>query len=82
MCRTGCRTKDHSSYAECLRAAKVQATPMWTNSKQIHGELAQYADARRQGIQPAGTRPHQVEAAVRASEDAGKAWDAGKGDFV
>lgn len=23
-CRTGCRTKDHASYAECLRDANMQ----------------------------------------------------------
>ncbi len=81
MCRTGCRTKDCGSYAKCLRNSTVQVAPMWTNSKTIHSELAQYAAARRQGIQPAGTKPHQVEAAVRVSEDVGKAYDATDGSF-
>jgi hypothetical protein len=81
MCRTGCRTKDCGSYAKCLRNATVQVGPMWTNSKAIGSELDAYASARKQGIQPAGTKSHQIEAAVRASEDAGKAWDAGTGGF-
>lgn len=81
MCRTGCKTKDHESYAECLRSAKAQVGPMWTNSRAIHSELNAYADARRQGIQPAGTQSHQIEAAVRASDSAGQAWNASKGEF-
>jgi hypothetical protein len=76
-CRTGCVTKDHESYAACARSANVQATPMWTNSRTIHSELAQYADARKQGVQPVGTKPHQVEAAMRVSEAMGKPFDAG-----
>lgn len=81
-CRTGCRERTHMSYGECLRAGSVQVAPMWTNSRSIHSELDAYASARRQGIQPAGTSMHQVEAAVRASDETGKAWDAGINDFV
>jgi hypothetical protein len=81
MCRTGCRTKDHESYAECLRSAAIQLGPLETNSKAIHRELDAYANARRQGIQPAGTKLHQTEAAVRVSQDAGYAWDSAKGQF-
>jgi hypothetical protein len=76
-CRTGCKTKDHGSYAECCRDGTAQVAPMWTNSKTIHSELASYADARKQGVQPVGTKPHQVEAAMRVSEAMGKPFDAG-----
>lgn len=80
-CRTGCRTKDCKSYAECCRNSNVQVGPVWTNSKAIGKELNAYAEARRQGIQPAGTNLYQTEAAVRASDDTGKAWDASSGTF-
>lgn len=39
------------------------------------GKLANYRKAREQGIQPGGTSPHMVEAAYRASETLGKAYD-------
>ncbi len=77
LCRTGCKTKDHASYAECLRSAGAQVAPMWTNSKAIHSELASYASARKQGIQPASTKTHDIENAVRISDATGVAYKAG-----
>ena len=47
------------------------------SKKAFEGRLANYANARRQGIQPAGTNASQVEAAYKASETLGKAYDAG-----
>lgn len=79
-CRTGCKTKDHASYAECLRAGRIQAAPVWTNSKAIHSELAAYAAARKEGIQPASTRRHDIEHAVQRSNEVGYAYD-GLGGF-
>lgn len=81
MCRTGCKTKDCKSYAECLRNGSVQVGPVWTNSKAIHSELNAYASARKQGVQPQGTRAHQVEQAMRASEAVGRPFDATTGGF-
>lgn len=52
-----------------------------TTQKRWDAELNAYASARAQGIQPAGTRMHQVRAAVDASNEAGKAYDAGTGTF-
>ena len=80
-CRTGCRTKDHASYHECLRAAGT-ATYLASPSKGLDGtaqkrwdkELAAYRDARRQGIQPDGTTRRTVEDAVRRSDEAGAAY--------
>lgn len=34
-------------------------------------ELVAYADARRQGIQPKGTRMNQVKAAIKHADDTG-----------
>ena len=42
------------------------------------GELQAYRDARRQGIQPAGTTMAQIEAAQKASENLGRAYNAEK----
>lgn len=76
-CRTGCHTKDHESYAACLRSASIQAAPMWTNSKAINAELGAYRDARKEGIQPASTRAHDIDNAVRISDATGVAYKAG-----
>jgi hypothetical protein len=40
-------------------------------------ELNAYADARRQGIQPAGTSMKAIKDAHKASENLGKAYDGG-----
>lgn len=80
-CRTGCRTKDHASYHECLRDAGTRtylAAPSrgldGTTQKQWDRELAMYRDARRQGIQPDGTTRAKVEKAVKLSDQAGAAY--------
>ena len=42
------------------------------------GELQAYRDARRQGIQPAGTTMDKIVAAEKASENLGRAYNAEK----
>ena len=42
------------------------------------GELQAYRDARKQGIQPAGTTMAKIEAAQKASENLGRAYNAEK----
>lgn len=44
--------------------------------KKWNGELKAYRDARAQGIQPSGTNMHHIEAAHKASENLGQAYDA------
>jgi len=44
--------------------------------KKWNAELQAYRDARAQGIQPAGTTMRHVEAAHKASEILGKAYNA------
>jgi len=46
------------------------------SDKKWTSELQAYRDAKSQGIQPAGTNRHQVEAAHKASEILGKAYNA------
>lgn len=80
-CRTGCRTQDHASYHDCLRAAAIGtsgASPSkgldMTARKAWDRELHDYREARRQGIQPDGTTKSKIEAAVKASDLAGAAY--------
>jgi hypothetical protein len=42
------------------------------------GELVRYKEARRQGIQPAGTTMDKIIAAEKASENLGRAYNAEK----
>ena len=80
-CRSGCRTQNHASYAECLRAANptINATAtsnlasMWSKTK---SDLAAYETARRHGIQPGGTTIEQVRAAETATRRLGRPYDA------
>jgi hypothetical protein len=80
MCRTGCPTKDHSSWGECARAANLKVAYCGigggdaTEQKQWDSELGLYRAARAQGVQPDGTKRRQIEAALKASEAAGAAY--------
>lgn len=82
-CRQGCRTKDHSSYAECLRSANVQVgdtinsplAPVWDATK---SDLVAYRTARANGIQPGATRMKEVRAAEDATRLLGRPYNAEK----
>ena len=47
------------------------------SDKSWNNRLAFYRKAKEAGIQPNGTHPAQVEAAYKASENLGKAYDGG-----
>lgn len=68
-CRTGCPTKDHASWGECARQMNLQIGDLTGqgDAKVTDRRLNAYADARRQGLQPAGTQLHQSHAAIRAA---------------
>lgn len=77
-CRSGCPTRDHLSYGECLRAANVKVA--YTNSangwdstkqKKWDRELEDYRSAVKQGIQPKGTDRRSIDNAVRISNETG-----------
>jgi hypothetical protein len=80
-CTSGCRTKDHASYADCLKGKGVRVggvgTQDRTAQKKWDADLDAYSAARRQGIQPASTKRADVDAAVRVSEKVGRPYDAG-----
>ena len=74
-CRTGCPTKDHESWGDCLRAANIAVSndPIAQQIKTTDKELSAYRDARKQGIQPASTKMKDIQKAVRASDLIGRA---------
>lgn len=60
-----------------MNAGDADSRRMITNKK-FNRELDAYKEARAQGIQPAGTSMKKIEEAVKASQELGKAYDAGK----
>ena len=77
-CSSGCYTKDHKSYSECLKSKSVGHPPtlLSTPQKRWDAELNAYSDAVRQGIQPAGTSMNKIQDAVEISQRTGRAFDA------
>ena len=80
-CRSGCRERNHASYAECLQAANVTVTavinsPMQGMFEQTKTDLTAYAAAKRNGIQPGGTGVTKVREAENASRALGRPYNA------
>jgi hypothetical protein len=80
----------HPEFVEGCFGCKIGTLQMGTgdagradsmSDKKWNNELNAYADARKQGIQPAGTSLKQVQDAVDKSNKAGKAFDANTGGF-
>jgi hypothetical protein len=78
-CRTGCTTKNHRSYGECLRDAAPVINLRATPNNAWDRELETYRSAREQGIQPTGTTLQATRDALDISDHTGKAFDAGAG---
>jgi hypothetical protein len=82
-CTSSCKTKDHANYGECIRSN----TPMfvgvnptktgWDQDKvkRDEKEIQSYWAATKQGIEPRSTRKKDIDAAVKLSNEAGKAFD-------
>lgn len=69
-CSSSCLTKDHSSWGECIRAKGLQVSPhindtYSTKQRKWDRELDSFASATRQGVNPAGTQQHQIDAAMK-----------------
>lgn len=80
------RLQVHSDYVDGCFGCKVgtlqlnagdAASNREVSKAKWNAELNAYANARSQGIQPAGTRMGQIKAAVEASDKLGRAYDAG-----
>jgi hypothetical protein len=81
ICRTGCATKDHDSYADCLIAANVTVnatavSPLKSMYERTKSDLTAYGSARRNGIQPEGTTVEKVRQAENASRALGRPYNA------
>lgn len=79
-CGGGCAT-----FGECMRRKRVRVGYCRstfgldsTRDKNLTRELDLYRDARRQGVQPAGTTTAATRFALDNSDKLGKAWDAGR----
>lgn len=68
-CRSGCRTHDHASWGECARAASFQIGDLTGTGQRTTTDrrLKLYAEAKRQGIQPQGTKVSDSLGALRAA---------------
>lgn len=59
-----------------MNAGDAAGTKM-VSKRKWEAELNAYSAARAQGIQPDGTSMKKIQAAVKASENMGKAYDGG-----
>jgi hypothetical protein len=77
-CRSSCPTQDHGSWGACARSARLQIGTIQNrpHAKAWDAEIAAYKDARRQGVQPAGTTMKQTTEAMEISQRTGKAFQA------
>ena len=73
----------YSSYGEYLRSKNVRVAYCqsvkgldFTSQKKWDSDLTAYSDARAQGVQPASTRRHSTDNALRISEKTGTAYQA------
>lgn len=74
-CKSGCKTQDHASYGECLRANKPTVWNPTRSGDDLYAkehlnnlEITEYRAARAQGIQPKTTRLPDIRAAVAESK--------------
>lgn len=77
------KKQTHPEYVEGCFGCKISTLELGVGDaardipdKKWNAELQAYRDARAQGMQPAGTRMSDVEAAYSASETLGKAYNA------
>ena len=77
------RKQKHPEYVEGCFGCKISTLELGVGDaardipdKKWNAELSAYREARRQGIQPAGTTMQHIVAAHKASEVLGKAYNA------
>jgi hypothetical protein len=80
-CSSSCQTRDHRTWAECVRAKGLQVSPAvndsyGTRQKAWDKELDSYESAVRQGVQPRGTKQHLIDEAMKQSDASGVAYTA------
>lgn len=72
-CSSACATQDHKTWGECVRSKGLQLSPAVNDSYATRQrgwdrELDNYDSARRQGLNPAGTKQHHVDAAMKEAD--------------
>lgn len=66
MCRTGCRTQDHTSWGECARDSGLQIGDLGRGvAARTDRRLEAYATARGLGLQPPSTKVEDSQATLR-----------------
>lgn len=82
-CSSRCVTQDHDSMGACLRSMGIRVTGAnsaagrsTTAERKWNKNLADYRAARAEGIQPASTRPKDIEQAKILSDYTGQAFRA------
>lgn len=80
-CSSACLTKNHRTFGECMKAKNLNLSPHVSDAYSVgqkawDRELHEYREARRQGVQPAGTTTAKVRQAMEASEKTGEAFQA------
>jgi len=82
-CSISCKTQDHETYGDCLQSKGlgfVGVSPTrdgWdqTKVKADNKELNDYWAATKAGIEPRSTKQVDIDAAVKLSNEAGKAFN-------
>jgi len=76
-CASGCKSQNHSSYAECLRASMPAVRNSSQSKDRLYSinagndrDITEYKKAHEQGIRPAGSKVSDVREAVAASRAA------------
>lgn len=72
-CTSGCTSQDHESWGACIRAKSLQVSPAindnyGTRQRALDSDLNHYESAVRQGLSPAGTSRHKVDAAIKEAD--------------
>lgn len=72
-CSSGCPTKNHKTFGECMRAKSLQVSPHVNDSYSSRQtswdrDLDHYEKAVDNGLQPSGTQRWQVDKAIREAE--------------
>lgn len=73
-CASACRTRDHATFGQCVRGFGVLGEPT-RHESQWDKELHAYAEARKKGINPAGTSMAKIQQAERISDAVGIPYD-------
>ena len=67
-CSSGCVTKDHASYGECLQSKSLGLIGHdVTKQRKWDQELVTYRDARSAGLQPRSTKMADSRAALASN---------------